>query len=59
MKIYKIYCLKNEEGKITYIGQTSRTLRERLSEHRKNLNIEENIQYIYWRKLLILKMPMS
>ena len=35
MKIYKIYCLKNEEGKITYIGQTSRTLRERLSEHRK------------------------
>lgn len=35
MEIYKIYCLKNEEGKIMYIGQTRRTLCERLKEHHK------------------------
>lgn len=43
---YRIYCLKNKEGKIVYIGMTTYVLEERLGghikkyKHRKNYSIE-------------------
>lgn len=44
--MYRVYCLKNEENKIVYIGITKRELRFRMYDHvksyphRKNYNIE-------------------
>ena len=42
MEIYKIYCLKNEEEKIVYVGQTSRDLEVRLGEHHRKFNHRKN-----------------
>lgn len=33
--IYRIYCLKNKDEKIVYVGQTQRELNIRLSEHKR------------------------
>ena len=40
--IIKIYYLKNEFGKIVYVGQTRRNLKVRLDEHKRRYKNREN-----------------
>lgn len=35
MKRYKVYCLRNKEQEIKYVGQTRQTLQKRLAGHRE------------------------
>ena len=42
MKTYKIYCLKNEQNEIVYVGQTERNLKVRLSEHKRRFSNRVN-----------------
>ena len=36
MKRYKVYCLRNKENEIKYVGQTRQDLRKRLAGHRES-----------------------
>ncbi len=40
--MYRVYCLKNEEDKIVYVGMTSRSLNARMYDHRKNYPHRKN-----------------
>lgn len=45
--IYKISFLNSHE---TYIGSTSRTINERYSVHKSNMNKQSSPLYIHWRE---------
>lgn len=40
--LYRIYCLKNKENEVVYVGQTIRELTIRLSEHKRRFPNREN-----------------